>query len=209
MMRSIAVAAICLLLSASVTLGADPPVELRHLGYARDKQFNVHRFSMKLSNRGNKPMWLLLPGSGDDPRPITTVFRNVPGKPPIVNTAGPPSKIGFDCAGGMVVIGVDFYGFRAVRLPARTVLEIPEWNLTSRRDVTTSFNETAFDEADDLLVNGKVPLEKWLPFEVGVFKEGKWPSGSARRQSWEKVKYIEAKGGHRWTLKFQNKGEEP
>jgi len=75
-------------------------------------------------------------------------------------------------------------------------------------------------EAQELLVNGKSPLEKWLPFEVGVFKEEKLASGvgkkakleseraeaSRKKRPGEKVGYIEAQGVRRWTVKFQPKG---
>ena len=72
-------------------------------------------------------------------------------------------------------------------------------------------------------MNGKIPLEKWLPFEVGVFKDEKLPSGGSTKFAMEAkkataaekeyphrgVEYVEAKGVHRLTIKFQNKGKTP
>ncbi len=198
------------------------PVELRHLGYARDKAFNVHSFRLKLSNQSDKPLWVLLPGSGDEPSAIRTRFGNTPGEPPTNDSRVPPSMLIFDDAGmTKVAIGVDFYGFRAVRLPARSAIEIPEFNVTTHRETTDDLHQIAFDGADELLVNGKTPLEKWLPFEVGVFKEERLSSGVGNKAKMESekaaagqkkyvsgtVEYIEAKAVRRWTIKFQNNGE--
>jgi hypothetical protein len=89
------------------------PIELRHLKYARDKAFNVHSFWLKLSNQTDKPLWILLPGSGDEPSPIRTRFGNIPGERPTIDPRMPPSMLIFENAGmTSVAIGVDFYGFR-------------------------------------------------------------------------------------------------
>jgi len=184
------------------------------LGFARDKNWNVHSFSLKLSNHGDKPLWFLLPASGDEPRLEKTTFRC---------TDAQPNLLIFQGEGRMVATGVGFCGFTAVRLPVGSALELSHFALTTRRELTTDFTETVFVEAEELLVNGKIPLETWLPFEVGVFKEKKLPSGVGKKAKMEaekaaaaekerprgKVEYIEAKGVHRWTVKFQNNGEKP
>ena len=213
------------LVDATPTASGKPeekaPVELRHLGYLRDKKSNDHLFSMKLSNQSDKPLWVVLPGQADKQPPMKTVFRHIPGQPRAIDTDRPPSIVGFDGKGKLKAIGVGFYGFSALYLPSHTVVEIREFNLPSRRETTTDLTEIAFDTADELLVNGKIPLEKWLPFEVGVFKNEKLLSGGLTKFGMEakkaaaaekehprrKVEYVEAKGAHRWTIKFQNKGE--
>lgn len=199
------------LLSACVAFTADPTVELHHLGLARDKNWNVHSFRMKLSNHADKPVWFLLPASGDEPRLENTIFRSC---------GGQPYRLIFNGEGKMAAVGVAFCGFGAVRIPARTVLEIPEYNLSTHKVVTTDFIETMFVETEKLLVNGEIPLEKWLPFDVGVFNEEELPSGVGKKAKLEgeratdrkehpveEVKYVEAKGVRRWTVKFQNNGE--
>ena len=124
----------------------------------------------------------------------------------------------FDVKGGMVALGVSCgISFQAFRLPAKTVVEIPDFGISSK----TEFSEMVVIEARELLVNGKIPLEKWVPFEAGVFKEEMLPSGVGKKAKMEseratasrlkhpekKVEYIEAQGVHRWTVKFQPKGE--
>jgi hypothetical protein len=197
------------------------PVELRHLGYLRDKKSNAHTFSMTLSNQSDKPLWIFHPGQADKRPPIKTILRNIPGQPRTIDTDRPPSISGYDGKGKLEAIGVGFYGFSALYLPSHTVVEIREFNLPSRSEKTTDLTEIDFDTADELLVNGKIPLEKWLPFEVGVFKdetvlpgfskkfgmEAKKATAAEKRYSPKEVEYIEVKGVHRWTIKFQNKGE--
>jgi hypothetical protein len=185
---------------------AESPVELRHLGFTRDEHWNVHAFWMKLSNQTDKPHWLLFPWSGNRPLPERTKFPNA-------GSTEPLGRLTFDGKGGMVAIGVEFSTtLRAFRLPARTALELPEYNVTTHRGVTTDYNHIVVVEVDELLVNGKTPLEKWLPFQVGVFKQknlnGGLVSGDFSRPApGEKVEYLEAQGVHRWTVKFQNPGE--
>jgi hypothetical protein len=198
-------------LSASVIFAADPPVEVRHLGFGRDKGWNWQSLYLKVSNRSDKPRWFLLPGSGDRPPSEKTVFRDV----------GPPGMLIFHGERGQVAIGVSFSNFRALRLPARTDFEPDDFGVATARDLTTGFTQIVVVEAEELLVRGKVPLEKWLPFEVGVFKEERLPSGVGKKAKLEsekdaaakkahpgrKAEYIEAKGVRRWTVKFKNVGE--
>ncbi len=221
-------ALVTMYVSNSSAIGDDKPekipIGLRHLGYERDELFNVHSFKLTLSNENDKPRWFLLPGSGDEPRPKIVVFRNDPNKPRSIDTDRPPSLLLYDGKRGMVAIGVGYFGFSAVRLPAGCVFEMSDYGLLTHRSKTTDFTYTVFDEAEELLVNGKVSLEKWIPFDVGVFKEDKLPSGlgtkatkeavkanaaveNEKAHPREKVEYIEAKGLHRWTVKFQNIGD--
>jgi hypothetical protein len=194
---------------------ADPPIELRYLGLERDEHWNTHSLWMKLSNHSDKPRWFLLPWSGNRPLPEKTIFPD----DKILET--PLGMTIFDVKGEMVAIGVSFGStFRAFHLPAQTVLEIPEYNISSNTQ-KTEFSEMVVVEANELLVNGKVPLEKWIPFEVGVFKEEMLPSGVGKKAKLEsekatasrkehpgkKVEYIEAQGVRRWTVKFQPKGK--
>ena len=157
------------LLSATVVFAADPPVELQFRGFARDKNWAVQTLELKLSNPSDKPLWFILPKWGDKQLPEKTKFPNDK------ISDEPLNKIMFDDReGGMVAIGVSFSGvFQAFRLPPRTVLEIPEYNIVTR----SIFSEIAIVEAQELLVNGKIPLEQWLPFRVGVFKQKKPGAG--------------------------------
>jgi hypothetical protein len=214
--RPLAIAVCCLVfVSARFALAADSPVELRHLGFAKEKSWVIHSLWMKVSNQTDKPKWLLLPWWGDKRLAEKVMFRNEG-----FVFDEPCNMIAFDTKEGLVAIGVSCgASFRALRLPARAVVEIPEYHIPSH--MTTDFTQIVVVEADELLVNGKSRLEKWLPFEVGVFKEEMLPSGvgkkakleaekaaaSRKERPPEKVEYVEATGVHRWTLKFQNIGE--
>jgi hypothetical protein len=210
------IACCVMFLSTGIVLAADPPVELRHLGSLKDEHnWTEHSFWMKLSNQSDKPRWIVLPWGGNNALPKRTIFRNEK-----VVFKEPLDMMASDGKGGVVAIGVSCgISCRAFRLPAHAVIEIPEFNIGSKRP----FSEIDVIEAEELLVNGKTPLEKWVPFDVGVFKEEKLPSGVGKKAKLEsekaaasrkehpgkKVEYIEAKGVHRWTVKFQLKGEKP
>lgn len=207
------------ILFAGLASAADPPAELRHLGFSTDEHnWTEHSFWMKLSNHNDKPEWIVLPWSGNHTLPEKTIFRN---EGVVFDWPDEPLQMTiFDGKGGVVALGVSCgISFRAFYLPAKTVLEISDFHIGSK----TGFSKVVVVEAKELLVNGKVPLEKWVPFEVGVFKEEMLPSGVGKKAKLEsekaaasrkehpgkKAEYIEAKGIHRWTIKFQNKGEKP
>lgn len=209
--------------STGLVYADTPSVELRHLGFVRDKNWNAHLFSVTMSNHSDQPLWIILPWSGDKPLPEKPIFPN----DKIIKE--PLNKITLDDnKSEMVATGVSFGStFKAFYLPAHAELEIPQYKIGSRlparKEYTSSkaeFNEIVIVDAKELLVNGKNPLEKWLPFTVGIYKAVK-PSENMNnhtgvradnedkqpQNAQEKVENIEAKGSHRWTVKFQPKDE--
>lgn len=69
-----------LLLNASV-LAEDPPVALQHRGFVKDKHCTSHSFKLNLSNRGEKPVWFVLPAWGNQTFPKDGIFQNDENQP--------------------------------------------------------------------------------------------------------------------------------
>ena len=111
-------------------------------------------------------------------------------------------------------------GFKTFRVPAKGQLELEDYTIDASRDI----EEIVAIEARELKVNGKTPLEKWLPYGTTSGKKVKvgsqalninwknldWDAkrlGSRDDYPKEKVEEVKAGGFRRWTVKFQQKGE--
>ena len=124
---------------------------------------------------------------------------------------------------GGLAVQVELYsghGFKAFRLPAKGRLELVGYEI----DADTEISEIVVLEARELKVNGKTPLEDWLPYKttsgekVKVAKQEllidwknlNWDANkSASRDDYpkEKVEDVKAEGFRRWTVKFNKKDE--
>lgn len=210
-------AAVCLLavMSAGILPAADTPVALSHLGFKSGKHIKAHLFALKLTNHRPEPVYYLLPCFGDVP--LSDKARLTDGR----RLESELCKVLLEARRESVAIGVDFgVAFTAFRLPAQSECEISKYLIFA----VEPFDDITIVEARDLLVNGKCPLEKWLPFRIGIFGRKDVSADEIRELnlvdsrggfqnnevvSQEKVEFIEAKGIQRWTIKFDPKGELP
>ncbi|HLW63855.1 MAG TPA: hypothetical protein VKS79_00960 [Gemmataceae bacterium] len=196
---------------------ADSPVQADYLGSRDGKPpLKFHSVRLTLMNQQDKPVWLVLPYWGDKPLPEKGVFPNKNWKDQ------PFGGKKFDGVGGSAVevlmYGGD--GFKAFRLPAKGKLELDGYTIEADRDIAP----IVVIEAQELKVNGKTPLEKWLPYattsgekvKVGEhelntdWKNLDWdPKRFRSRDDYpkEKVEEVKAEGIRCWTVKFQQKAE--
>jgi hypothetical protein len=210
----------CCLLADSLADGAraeDPPVRADYLG-RQDGKPPLKFLSVRLTlvNKQDKPVWFVLPYWGDKPLPEKGAFPNKNWKDQ------PFGGKQFDGEGGSVV-EVFMYGgdgFKAFRLPAKGKLELDGYTIEASKNI----EEIVVLEARDLKVNGKTPLEKWLPYamtsgekvkvgrqELNIdWKNLDWDAkklGSRDDYPKEKVEEVKAEGIRSWTVKFQQKPE--
>jgi hypothetical protein len=196
---------------------ADPPVRADYLGNGDGKPpLKFHYLRLTLVNEKDKPVWLVLPYWGDTPLPEKGVFPNK-------NWKGQPfGGEQFDGKGGSVV-EVCMYGgdgFKAFRLPPKGHLELDGYTIDATKDI----DELVVLEARELKVNGKTPLEKWLPYATTSSEKVKVGSRELnidkKNLDWdaekhdsrddypkEKVEEVKAEGVRCWTVKFQGKAE--
>lgn len=210
-------AAVCLMavMSAGILHAAAPPVSLSHLGFKSSKLVKAHWFSLKLTNHRPEPVYYLLPCFGDVP--LSEKARLTDGR----RLESELCKVLREARRESVAIGVDFGAtFTAFRLPAQSECEISKYLIYAVKP----FDDITVVEARDLLVNGKCPLENWLPFRIGLYGRKDLSADEIRELdlvgsmggfqnnevvSQEKVEFIEPKGIQRWTIKFDPKGELP
>jgi hypothetical protein len=174
-----------------------------------------HSVRLTLVNRQDEPVWLVLPYWGDKPLPEKGVFP--------ANTKDQPfGGKQFKGEGGLAV-EVEMYGgdgFKAFRLPAKGRLELAGYEI----DADTDISEIVVLEARELKVNGKTPLENWLPYRTTSGEKVK-VAERALRIDWknldwddkklagrddypkEKVEDVKAEGFRHWTVKFNKKDE--
>ena len=205
--------AACLTASAQA---ADPPVRAEFLERQEGKPpLRFYSVRLTLVNEKDKPEWLILPYWGDEPLPEKGVFPNKDGN------EQPFGGRGFTGKGGSAVEVVMYggKGFKAFRLPAKGTLELDGYNIDAWKDI----DEIVVIEARELKVNGKTPLEKWLPYavtsgekvKVGRQQNIDWKNLDCDEKTYksrddypkEKVEEVKAEGIRSWTIKFQKKAE--
>ena len=199
---------------SAAAYGADAPVQAVFLGRSVGKPpLTFHSVRLTLENRNDKPVWFVLPYWGDKAIPEKGVFPNK-------NWNGPPFE-GHEYQGdGGSAFEVYMFGgngFKAFRLPAKGRIELDRYTVEAWQEI----KEIVVLEATDLKVNGKTPLEKWLPYGITsgdkvkvkaeAFLSSKyldWDAEKSRKRDdypKEKVDDVKAEGITSWTVKFQDK----
>jgi hypothetical protein len=167
---------------------------------------------LALSNPEDHPVWFVLPYWGDRPLPEDGVFPNQTG------TGQPFGGKGYAGQGGPAV-EVEMYGgagFHAYRLPAKGRVVLDGYGVEAWKDV----KEVVVLECRRLEVNGKTPLEKWLPYDTlsgaNVTVGPRMVSADWTNLDWdakkfrtrddypkEKAEQVKADCVRRWTIKVQ------
>jgi uncharacterized protein (TIGR03067 family) len=125
-----------------------PPVRTFHVG-------------LVLRNRRDEPVWFVLPYYGDEPLPADGKFKNTGGfERPLEADDYDGDRFG----GQGKAVRVRFLGdgFYAFRLPAAGSLAIADYPIHCWSDI----RRVEVWEVADLRVNGRTPLEDWLPFKT-------------------------------------------
>ncbi|WP_254508554.1 hypothetical protein [Anatilimnocola floriformis] len=115
-----------------------------------------HGVRLTIENKQERPTWIVLPYWGERSLPAKGIF-------PLDEHDGPGfGGKGFVGEGGSAVEVLMYggEGFRAFRLPGKGSLQLDGYEIESWKEID------AIDviEARELKVNGKTPLEKWLPY---------------------------------------------
>jgi hypothetical protein len=175
-----------------------------------------HSIRLTLVNQQDNPVWFVLPYWGDKALPEKGVFPNKDWKDQAFGGRQ------FDGEGGSA-IEVRMYGgdgFKAFRLPAQARVELDGYTIDASKDI----DEIVVMEARELKVNGKTPLERWLPYgttsaeKVKVarqaltieFKNLDWDQKKHEKRDdypKEKVEEVKAEGFRCSTVRFQQKDE--
>lgn len=195
---------------------ADPPVTIDCLGVFPSKPpLKWLQLHLTLTNAQDKAVWLILPYRAEEKLPEKGIF---PG-------AGwldqPFESTKFAGDGESAVEVLMLGGFRAFRLPAKAILEFECYKTIGTWKDLKEIKTIAVMEARDLKVNGKTPLEKWLPYDTTSGKKVK--VSEAAKQTYldydykkyknrddypkEKVEKVTAEGIRTWTVKIQHKAE--
>jgi hypothetical protein len=167
---------------------------------------------LTLSNPEDHPVWFVLPYWGDRALPEDGVFPNK-------NWGDQPFGGRSYSGQGGAVVEVKMYGgagFHAFRLPAKGRVVLDGYGVGAWEDV----KEVVVLECRRLEVNGKTPLEKWLPYDTlsgaKVTVGPKMVSADWTNLDWdakklrerddyprEKVEQVKADCVRRWTIKVQ------
>ena len=208
-----------MVVASDVSRGDESPVRVEHLGWTREKIGKTHEFRVTLVNRHDRPVWFLLPHSLEEPLAKDGIFRNYPDA-----TKQPFGGLRFDGKGGSI-IQVEFFGrdgFDAFHLPPKGRVELEGWWAGTRGSIKDSeIGKLVVLEAQELIVDERTPLEKWLPYgtmsgqsveatRTGDFKNLDWSEERGRpRDDYpkEKVKLVQARASREWEVKFRPRGE--
>ena len=195
---------------------AELPVRADYLWTQGGKPpMRAYSVRLTLVNQHDWPVWFVLPYYGDMPLPENGVFTNVGWKDQ------PFEGRKFEGEGGSVIQVTMFggKGFKALRLPAKGQLDLDGYRIEAWKEI----NEIMVLEARELTVNGKIPLDKWLPYDTmsgekvtvcdeAIIFQFKILHGEAKKPGdrdgypKEKVEEVKAEGFRSWTVKFQHKG---
>jgi hypothetical protein len=209
----------CLLVAGASVGNAradDAPVRAEYLETNYGKPtLRSYLVRLTLVNAQDTPAWVVLPYNGEDKLPENGIFANKMAQP-----FGGKQFVG---EGGSVV-EVQMHGgkgFKAFHLPAKARLELDGYGISAWQDV----NQMDVLEARGFLVNGKTPLEKWLPYPTLCAAKAKisrqaqiewgnldWDREKLRKRDdypKEQITEIKAEGVRRWTIPLEGKKPEP
>jgi hypothetical protein len=166
----------------------------------------------RLGNPYHKAVWLVVPFFADESLAKSGMFPNLKWQ------GRPFGAKAYEGDGGAIVEVTSYGGdaFCAFHLPAHAVVELDRVWLYSTGEFA---DHLTILEAERLLVNGAVPLEKWLPYPTmsGIkvkavadvpekWRSLDWIPGVGDREDYrkEKVRYVKAEGFRRWLVKCQD-----
>jgi hypothetical protein len=190
---------------------ADSPVRVRYLGRLKDKGITSHYFRISLKNRQEMPVWFVLPYYAHDPLPKDGLLVNDTHEQPFTKVlyggqGGTAVEVKFD--GGMLG-----HKLTAFRLPPKGRLILEKYRIGAW--TRFKFSKFVVWETPVLKVNGKTPLENWLPFRTTSAKKVKVTNRSQdlsdttprTKQHYPKdhVEKVKAEGFRIWTVKFRPK----
>lgn len=193
---------------------AVPPILIHKVTKREGKlPLQIYYFDLEFKSRQNNHTWLLINNHPGDPLPESGIFD---GDADFKNPISADEYSGERDQGKIVLI--QFYGsegFRAIRLPKQGKIKFAPFQLESFSDISV----IEVWEVRALLINGKTPLEEWLPFNTAsqaTTHSLKDRSGESRRLEFdqntnqirtdypqEKVKFIEARGIRKWNIPFK------
>jgi len=207
--------------SACALAEEGPSIRIQHIstGVAKGK---LHLYTLVLRNQTDKPLWFILP---------VTTKRNLPAEPYFTNLntkkeyslAQPFSAQRYTGEGGSLV-HIDYSGFDAFiafRVAPNGWLEGAEYNVGGTRNSADPTEFSVFT-AEGLLVNGKVPLDDWLPYRIVSDAKVRVTPGAQlpERLDWdekrnakrtdyrrESVDFVKAEGAERLDVKIEEADE--
>jgi hypothetical protein len=205
------------------TTPEDPPMDAVLVSYARAGKPPLPTYKMKLTitNRHDRALWYVIPYFADVPLNESGEFacsRRDRYPIDVFEMHGDEGRI--------VAVGMsasDRTGFYAFRIPASGRIIWQNWITLSHRGAA-KVQDLDVWEATDLIVNGTVKLEKWLPYDllssenVNVVREGGPFSSWAvdrRDLNWDRekgrprtdlptdvVKLVKVEGVNRWKVRL-------
>jgi hypothetical protein len=190
---------------------AQPAVRVAHMGWEKgDKKGRIDLFRVSLENPNDKPTWFIFQDHGDYSLPNVGTFKSHEGEAEL-----PFETERFDSDSGTAVI-VSWFGenggFQAFRLPPEGRLEFTGLLMFGQKE----FNELTVLTTHELLVNGKTPLESWLPYSTTSSRRvvAKRDDGftnldwNLERKDYpnEEVKFVKAVRFTKRTVKFRPQG---
>ena len=164
--------------------GAAPPVAVKFLRKRGGKPpMRFFDATLNLRNTHDQPVWLITGVYGDKPLPADGLFKS--------GLAQPFGGQGYDgsAKGGRgKAVEILFLGdpsFWAFRLPANATVGFGDYTIEAWSDIPA----VEFWEVSSLLVNGRTPLEKWLPYPTLSDETAVIPAGTDwKNLDWDPVK---------------------
>lgn len=195
------------------------PIKIKFLHQKRGKPpLTFNNFKLSITNQFDSLRWYLFPTNLNDSLIANGQFKaNTPWHTGYISGRKFP-----DALTKKHVIDVAFFGinsFIAICLPPKSSIEIEDYVLESWGD--TLFSQMECWEVHSLMVNGKTPFNKWLPYNVlcspnthlKLYPESKvdwqnlnWNSkANASRTDYpkESIAYIQATGIKKIQVKFE------
>jgi hypothetical protein len=126
----------------------------------------ANNFYLKLTlrNPADKPCWFVLPYFGNDSLKSATIrFFDRPANDPPFSSSRYKGKDGDAVIVGCFGSTSAAESFNAFLLPPRSEVVFEEYEIMTFGDVLEGLEVS---EVSTILVNGKTPLEKWLPYSL-------------------------------------------
>ncbi len=140
----------------------------------------ANNFYVKLTlrNPADKPRWFVLPYFGNDRLKSDTIgFYDRPANDPPFGSSRYKGRDGDAVIVGCFGSKSAAESFNAFLLPPRSEVVFEEYEIMTFGDVLEGLEVS---EASKILVNGKTPLEKWLPYALASGKRAFIPKGGDR-----------------------------